>query len=164
MQRYCSGKKGKGKKGKFGWDYSGASHIAELHALLRATVMVSFARGTCRLGEEVLSHHLRRVSLLPMCTKNFNACLPLSPYATQLQVRRLKKDILKHLPPKQRTLLEVQVQDQGARNALHEGPWYPMFLGLMVSSMKNSTRRVVTATRVARLYAREQLRVCILNC
>lgn len=39
--RYCAGKKGKGKKGKFGVDYSGASHIAELHALLRATVMVS---------------------------------------------------------------------------------------------------------------------------
>lgn len=39
--RYCSGKRNKGKKGKFGWDYSGASHIAELHALLRATVMVS---------------------------------------------------------------------------------------------------------------------------
>lgn len=41
--RYCSGKRGKGKKGKFGADYSGASHIAELHALLRATVMVSIA-------------------------------------------------------------------------------------------------------------------------
>lgn len=41
LSRYCSGKKNKGKKGKFGVDYSGASHIAELHALLGATVMVS---------------------------------------------------------------------------------------------------------------------------
>ncbi|CAM9140849.1 unnamed protein product, partial [Laminaria digitata] len=73
-KRYCSGKKGKGKKGKFGWDYSGASHIAELHALLRATVMV----------------------------------------------RRLKKNILKNLPPKQRTLVDVRVEDDGARQALHE--------------------------------------------
>ncbi|CAM9597424.1 unnamed protein product, partial [Ectocarpus sp. 13 AM-2016] len=72
--QYCAGKKGKGKKGKFGADFSGASHIAELHALLRATVMV----------------------------------------------RRLKKNILKHLPPKERSLVEVHVQDEGARRELHQ--------------------------------------------
>ncbi|CAB1096828.1 unnamed protein product [Ectocarpus sp. CCAP 1310/34] len=72
--QYCAGKKGKGKKGKFGADFSGASHIAELHALLRATVMV----------------------------------------------RRLKKNILKHLPPKQRSLVEVHVQDEGARRELQQ--------------------------------------------
>lgn len=47
VRRYCSGKKGKGKKSKFGVDYSGASHIAELHALLRATVMVSTTMIDC---------------------------------------------------------------------------------------------------------------------
>eukprot|EP00752_Nemacystus_decipiens_P010813 g9618.t2 len=73
-KRYCSGKKGRGTKGKFGADFSGASHIAELHALLRATVMV----------------------------------------------RRLKKNILKHLPPKQRSLVEVYVEDEAARRELQE--------------------------------------------
>lgn len=38
-----------------------------------------------------------------------------------LQVRRLKKDILKQLPPKQRLLVEVPVQDDGARFELQEG-------------------------------------------
>ncbi|CAN0026743.1 unnamed protein product, partial [Hapterophycus canaliculatus] len=75
--QYCSGKKGKGKKGKFGVDFSGASHIAELHALLGATVMV----------------------------------------------RRLKKNILKHLPPKQRSLVEVHVDDEGARRELQRGDY-----------------------------------------
>lgn len=37
------------------------------------------------------------------------------------QVRRLKKNILKHLPPKQRSLVEVHVEDEGARRELQEG-------------------------------------------
>ncbi|CAM9826147.1 unnamed protein product, partial [Phaeothamnion confervicola] len=42
--RYCAG-----KKGRFGWDYSGSSNIPELHALLRATVMVR------RLKKDILT-------------------------------------------------------------------------------------------------------------
>ncbi|CAM9872577.1 unnamed protein product [Discosporangium mesarthrocarpum] len=67
--RYCSG-----KRGKFGWDFSGSSHIPELHALLRATIMV----------------------------------------------RRLKKDILKHLPPKQRSIVDIGVDDGDAQRQLRE--------------------------------------------
>jgi hypothetical protein len=67
--RYCAG-----KRGAFGWDFSGASNIQELHALLRHSVMV----------------------------------------------RRLKKDVLTGLPPKQRTLVEVAVVDEDARRRLRE--------------------------------------------
>ncbi|KAG5185466.1 hypothetical protein JKP88DRAFT_354190 [Tribonema minus] len=68
--RYCAA-----KRGRFGWDYSGSSNLPELHALLRATVMI----------------------------------------------RRLKKDILSNLPPKQRTLVEVTVEEGPALESMKAG-------------------------------------------
>lgn len=55
-RRYCAA-----TKGRWGWDFSGASNLAELHNILRSTIMI----------------------------------------------RRLKKDVLAELPPKQRQVVEV---------------------------------------------------------
>ena len=65
-------------------------------------------------------HHLTSSHLYP-----FVDCR----HAPGWQVRRLKKNILKNLPPKQRTLVDVRVEDDGARQALHDGRWL-LFAGL----------------------------------
>jgi SWI/SNF-related matrix-associated actin-dependent regulator 1 of chromatin subfamily A len=39
-QRFCNGKQVSAGRGKLVWDFSGASHLGELHETLRATVMV----------------------------------------------------------------------------------------------------------------------------
>lgn len=62
--RYCEA-----YAGQFGWNYDGASHLAELNALLRATVMIR------RLKSEVLSQlpeKTRRKALLHIPTKQFS--------------------------------------------------------------------------------------------
>jgi SWI/SNF-related matrix-associated actin-dependent regulator 1 of chromatin subfamily A len=62
--RYCEA-----YAGQFGWNYDGASHLAELNALLRATVMIR------RLKSEVLSQlpeKSRRKALLHIPAKHFS--------------------------------------------------------------------------------------------
>jgi SWI/SNF-related matrix-associated actin-dependent regulator 1 of chromatin subfamily A len=62
-KRYCNG-----YAGTFGWNFDGASHLAELNALLRATVMVR------RLKVDVMSQlpeKTRRKALLHIPSKHF---------------------------------------------------------------------------------------------
>ena len=57
-------------------------------------------------------------------------------------MRRLKKNILKHLPPKQRSLVEVHVDDDGARRELQEGATYNLVV-LLVNIVAGASFRIV---------------------